>query len=265
MTEGVRLAKRLAEQIACSRREAELYIEGGWVRVDGQVIEEPQHRVGDEVIELDPAATLIMQPPVTLLLHKPPGFEAGLGPATTNDARAGPRSSHGSRSRGAPSALQLLTPDNRAADDRSGQRLLKRHFSHLEAPVPLPSEASGLVVYTQDARIARKLLEDADTIEQEVLVEVAGEVTASALALLGHGLSFNGRALPPVKVSINSQSPTQTRLRFALKGVRPGQIPSMLDSVGLKILAMKRLRIGRVPMGQLAPGQWRYLPTHERF
>lgn len=265
MTEGVRLAKRLAEQLGCSRREAELYIEGGWVQVDGQVIEEPQHRVDSQTIKLDPEATLITQPPITLLLHKPPGFEAGLGPATTGDPRAGPRSSHGSRSRGAPPALQLLTRDNHAADDRSGQRLLKRHFSHLEAPAPLPSEASGLVVYTQDARIVRKLLEDADTIEQEVVVEVSGEVTPRALGLLSHGLSFNGRALPPIKVSINSQSPTQTRLRFALKGVRPGQIPSMLDSVGLKILAMKRLRIGRVSMGQLAPSQWRYLPAHERF
>ena len=79
MTEPVRLAKRLAEMLACSRREAEQYIAGGFVRVDGVVIEEPQHRVQDQKIEISPEASLLGVVPVTLLLHKPAGSEAGLG------------------------------------------------------------------------------------------------------------------------------------------------------------------------------------------
>ena len=82
---------------------------------------------------------------------------------------------------------------------------------------------------------------------------------------LGHGLSFNGRPLPPVKVSVSSRNDAQTRLRFALKGVRPGQVPFMCDSVGLRLLALKRIRLGRVALAQLPPGQWRYLLPHERF
>ncbi len=255
--EPVRLAKRVAELKGCSRSEAERYIEGGWVTVNGSVIEVPAFKVAaQQTVALDPDATLMTQGPVTLLLHKPPGYEAGLGDGH------GPQ---GSRSRGAPPAMQLLTPAAHAGHDASGIRVLQKHFANLKALVPLPTEASGLVVFTQDWRIERKLTEDADLMEQEVMAEVTGPVDAAQLRRLCLGLSFNGRALPPAKVSISSSSDTQTRLRFALKGIRPGQIPFMCESVGLRLLTLRRIRIGRVAMAQLAPGQWRYLLAHERF
>lgn len=255
--EPVRLAKRVAELKGCSRSEAERYIEGGWVTVNGTVIEVPAFKVAaQQTVALDPHATLMTQGPVTLLLHKPPGYEAGLGDGH------GPQ---GSRSRGAPPAMQLLTPAAHAGHDASGIRVLQKHFANLKALVPLPTEASGLVVFTQDWRIERKLTEDADLMEQEVMAEVTGPVDAAQLRRLCLGLSFNGRALPPAKVSISSSSDTQTRLRFALKGIRPGQIPFMCESVGLRLLTLRRIRIGRVAMAQLAPGQWRYLLAHERF
>jgi 23S rRNA pseudouridine2604 synthase len=121
--------------------------------------------------------------------------------------------------------------------------------------------ASGLLVCTQDFRVARKLNDDATTIEQEYVVEVAGELPPDGLKLLNHGLSYNGKALPPIKVSWQNE----TRLRFALKGVQNGQITHMCKSVGLQVLAMKRLRIGRVSMAKLQAGQWRYLSGYERF
>ena len=255
--EPVRLAKRVAELKGCSRSEAERYIEGGWVTVNGSVIEVPAFKVAaQQTVALDPDATLMTQGPVTLLLHKPPGYEAGLGDGH------GPQ---GSRSRGAPPAMQLLTPAAHAGHDASGIRVLQKHFANLKALAPLPTEASGLVVFTQDWRIERKLTEDADLMEQEVMAEVTGPVDAAQLRRLCLGLSFNGRALPPAKVSISSSSDTQTRLRFALKGIRPGQIPFMCESVGLRLLTLRRIRIGRVAMAQLAPGQWRYLLAHERF
>ncbi|MES2976641.1 MAG: RNA pseudouridine synthase [Pseudomonadota bacterium] len=260
MTEPVRLAKRVAEIKGCSRREAEMYIEGAWVTVNGKLVEEPACKVTDERIEVDPNASLMALMPATLLLHKPPGYESGIGEGV--NAAGGPQ---GSRSRGAPPALQLLQPQAREADDRSGIRMVSKHFSQLASPMPLPTEASGLVVFTQDPRILRKLLEDAETIEQEVIVGVAGAVSADQLRRLGHGLSFNGRPLPPIKVSMSSSNEAETRLRFALKGIRPGQVPYMCESVGLQILNMKRIRIGRVPMTNLQPGQWRYLPAGERF
>ncbi|MCY1162857.1 MAG: rRNA pseudouridine synthase [Pseudomonadota bacterium] len=234
MTEPVRLAKRLAEMLSCSRREAEQYIEGGWVTVDGVVVEEPQFRVSSQVIEVAKDASLLALTPVTLLLHKPAGHEADLSLAT------------------------------RSPDDRSGIRQLKKHLSAAELATPLAIAASGLVVFSEDWRVQRKLREDAAVMEHEVIVEVSGDIKPGGLERLNrvdHGFTFNGVLLSPAKVSWQSE----TRLRFALKGERPGQVAYFCESVGLRVEGMKRIRIGRVPLGQLPIGQWRYLLPHERF
>lgn len=237
MAEPIRLAKRVAAQAGCSRREAELLIEGGWVMVDGQVVEEPPARVAEgQRVDIDPAARPEALAPVTLLLHKPPG---------ARDAQL----------------QQLLTAANLAPDDRSGLRPRKKHFSQLEALLPLPMPASGLAVFSQDHRIVRKLTEDARVIEQEVIVEVGGAIAPGGLALLAHGLAWRGHPLPPVKVSWQNE----TRLRFALKGIRPGQIPAMCEAVGLQVVAIKRIRLGRVPLAKVPEGQWRYLQPWEKF
>ena len=234
MTEPVRLAKRLAEMLACSRREAEQYIEGGWVTVDGVVVEEPQARVVNQTIELSSDASLLAATAVTILLHKPAGYEADLMQAS------------------------------RSPDDRSGIRQLKKHFFAAELVTPLATPASGLVVFSDDWRVQRKLREDAATLEHEVVVEVEGEVKPGGLERLNrvdHGFTFNGVLMSPAKVSWQSEH----RLRFALKGERQGQIAYFCESVGLRVQAMKRLRIGRVAMSGLQPGQWRYLLAHEKF
>jgi len=251
MTEPVRLAKRLAEMLACSRREAEQYIEGGWVSVDGVVVEEPQFRVGHQSIVLSPDASLLAQTSVTILLHKPAGYES-------RDA------AHASGDASIPTAAQLLTVANRSTADRSGIRPLKKHFSASELATPLATAASGLVVFTEDWRVLRKLREDARVLEHEVVVEVSGDIKPGGLERLNridHGFTYQGALLPPAKVSWQSEA----RLRFALKGEVPGQVAYLCESVGLTVQAMKRLRVGRVPLSQLPPGQWRYLMPYERF
>jgi len=236
MTEPIRLAKHVAAMVPCSRREAEQYIEGGWVRVDGVVIEEPHFRVTDQKVELDPGASTAALEPVTLLLHKPVGIAYQ-------------------------EAQRLLLPANRASGDASGIRTVKRHFAQLASLVPLPAQASGLAVYSQDRRIVRKLTEDALQIEQELVAEVSGQIAPDGLALLCHGLAFEGRPLPPMKVSWQSEK----RLRFAVKGIPPGLVPWMCEQVGLRLTSLKRIRLGRLPMAGLAQGQWRYLQPGERF
>jgi len=237
MTEPVRLAKRVATQAQCSRREAEMYIEGGWVRVDGATVEEPQFKVLDQQqVEIDPHARLEAPEPATLVLHKPAG-------ATIEEARA------------------LVRAENHAADDASGVRPLKRHFSRLELLLPLPDNASGLVVFTQDWRVKRRLEEDFDRLEQELVVEVAGKLAPNGLALLNHGLSFDNYALPPIKVSWQNEN----HLRFALKRIAPDKIERMCHAVGLSVRSIKRIRVGRIPMSKLPPGQWRYLSSSDRF
>ncbi|HZW25307.1 MAG TPA: rRNA pseudouridine synthase [Gallionella sp.] len=238
MSEPIRLAKRLAALVPCSRREAELYIAGGWVTVDGQVVEEPQFMVSEQKVALLPDATLVPIEPITILFHQPP--------ATEMNADTIPR---------------LIRAETQTAEDPSEIRILKQHFVRLTQCLPLEPNASGLTVFTQDRRVSRKLTDDAATIEQEYVVEVAGELADNGLKLLNHGLSYNDKPLPPAKVSWQNE----TRLRFALKGVRPGQIAHMCDSVGLRIVGMRRLRIGRVSMSRMPSGEWRYLMSHERF
>jgi len=149
MPDPVRLSKRVADLAQCSRAEAEHYILGGWVSVDGQVVETPQSLVSDEVVEIDPDARAEAPEPATLLLHKPAGFDAisGRNPAAS-----------------------LVTPATRWDGDASGVRLLKRHFVRLTPLVPLDRDASGLMVLTQDGRVWRRLTEDGDQIEQEFVV-----------------------------------------------------------------------------------------------
>ena len=235
-SEPVRLAKRVAALTQCSRREAEMYIEGGWVTVDGVTVEEPQFKVLDQRIEIDPHAVLEPAEPATLVLHKPAGV-------TVDAARA------------------LIRVESHSPDDASGVRLLKRHFARLESPLPLPDQASGLLVFTQDWRVKRRLEENADRIEQEIVVEVAGKLAPDGLALLNHGLNFDHYALPPIKVSWQNE----THLRFALKRIAPDKVERMCNAVGLKVLSMKRLRIGRIPMSRMPPGEWRYLAGTDRF
>ncbi|MES2817809.1 MAG: rRNA pseudouridine synthase [Pseudomonadota bacterium] len=240
MTDPVRLSKRLAELIACSRREAEQYIEGGWVLVDGQVIDEPQFKVLAQKVELAPDARLAPVEPVTLLLNKPAGIDS------LKDFGA---------------ALQLITPASRWPDDQSGMRTLKGHFARLDGLAPLAAEACGLLVFTQDWRIVRKLTDDAGKLEHEYVVEVAGEIAPHGLNRLNHGMTYKGSTLPPVKASWQNE----TRLRLVLKAAQPGQIAQMCASVGLTPMSIKRIRIGGVPLSKVQPGQWRYMTASEKF
>jgi 23S rRNA pseudouridine2604 synthase len=250
MPEPVRLAQRVAEVAGCSRGDAELYVQNGWVMVDGRVVEAPNHPITDESVTLADDARLEPAEPATILLHKPAGYD------TIQGRRP---------------AAALVTPDSHWADDPSGVRLLQRHFLRLTPLVPLDAEASGLMVFSQDGRVWRRLTEDAAEIEHEYLVEVSGEIAPYGLNRLNHGLAYGGRELPPCKVSWQNE----TRLRFAIKDVRNGQLRDMCAQVGLDVVSIRRLRIGRIPLGRtsllpgpegvMPPGQWRYLPVGEKF
>ncbi|NDK40190.1 RNA-binding protein [Pseudoxanthomonas gei] len=236
MPDPVRLAKRVAEIAGCSRREADQYIQGGWVTVDGEVIDAPQHPITDQVVVIDPEADLDVAEPATLLLHKPAGV--------AYDAVA-----------------KLAMPESHTAGDDPSIRVLKRHFVRLTPLMPMDDEASGLVVLSQDGRVWRRLSEDADLIEQEFVVEVEGELAPYGLPKLCDGMLYQGRALPRAKVSWQNED----NLRFAIKAVRPGQLRHMCAQVGLEVRSIRRIRIGRIPLSKMPVGEWRYLPVGEKF
>lgn len=236
---SVRLAKRVMDQVPCSRREAELYIEGGYVLVDGVAVEEPGARVApQQQVALAPDASLLEIVPVTIIVNKPAGVNAGIG------------------SEGLP-VLGCVREDTRVEAVR-GERFLKRHLKNLTMEPWLDTQASGLVVLTQEFGVSRRLQEG---LEQEIIVEVKGNIIDNGLALLNHGLPFNGKPLPPLKASWQNEH----RLRFAVKAPKPGQIAHMCRAVGLEVVGMKRIRIGRIAMASLPAGHWRYLKPGERF
>ena len=245
----IRLSKRIAALVGCSRSEAERYIEGGWVSVDGKVIEVPMEKVrAAQTVTLAADASLAPLPSITLLYHKPAGQTFG---ADNQHSIA--------------SIVQReITAANCAEPEHAQTAMLNRHLARLVLPCPIEPLISGLVVLTQDGRIARKLIEDAKLIEQEIIVEIKegqAALSASALKRLNFGLAFQGKPLPPCKVSWQNE----TRLRFAIKGPKPGQIVDMCAAVGLTVVGMKRIRIGRLSMAGLPVGQWRYLADQEKF
>ncbi len=236
--EPIRLAKHLAALHNLSRAQAEAYIEGGYVRVNGVVIESPQHRVkgnGSEKIELDPQAKLSPILPMTILWHKPSGMPS----QGTSDK-----------------ALEGITLASRASTDRSGIRLLQRHLKDQVCVTPLETGASGLVVFTQDFPVKRKLIQDNAFVEHEIMVDVAGVVSDQQL---------RGLNRPPMKVAMSKQTDKITGLRFAIKGFVAGSIAAQCQHVGLQIEAMRRIRVGRIPLSGLEVGQWRFLMGYERF
>ena len=253
-----RLNKRMAALGLCSRREADDWVANGWVRVNGQVATLGLQVTPADRIEVDAAARGRQEGQVTVLLHKPMGFVSG-------QAEDGHQP-----------AITLVKAATRWADDAAPQRFQGSQLRGLAPAGRLDIDSVGLLVLTQDGRVARQLIGEDAHMEKEYLVRVtfqphgapapvATDVQAAfppaQLARLRHGLSLDGQPLKPARV--DWQNPEQ--LRFVLTEGKKRQIRRMCEQVGLQVVGLKRIRIGRVVLGNLPVGQWRYLAPGERF
>lgn len=240
---GVRISKLMAERGLCSRREADGYIEQGLVFVNGERVTELGTRaLPDAEITLAGAAKLSQSKRVTLLIHKPIGYVSG-------QAEDGHQP-----------AVSLISERSHWSGDQ-GQRFYPAHLRGLAPAGRLDIDSTGLLVLTQDGRVARQLIGDDSEVEKEYLVRVEGRLADNGLALLNHGLSLDGHVLRPARVEWLNDD----QLRFVLKEGRKRQIRRMCELVGLRVLGLKRVRIGRVRLGELPVGQWRYLGADEGF
>jgi 23S rRNA pseudouridine2604 synthase len=247
-----RLNKRMAELGLCSRREADDWIASGWVKVNGQVAPMGLKVTPADRIEVDRKAQNQQQQLVTILLNKPIGYVSG----QAED--------------GHEPAVTLIGPRTHWREDPSRARFSPPQLRGLAPAGRLDIDSIGLLVLTQDGRVARRLIGEDSEIEKEYLVRVAyGAVTQDVqavfpreqLAKLRHGLSLDGQPLRPARVEW--QNPEQ--LRFVLTEGKKRQIRRMCEGVGLKVVGLKRIRIGQVMLGNLPLGQWRYLGPQERF
>ncbi|MDN5751820.1 MAG: rRNA pseudouridine synthase [Nitrosospira sp.] len=242
--EKVRLSKLMSQQGLCSRREADSYIERGWVLVDGERITELGTKIGPmQQIKLDNPAQVRQQGRVTILLNKPVGYVSGQPEP------------------GYQPAISLVTQESRFGGDQSEQHFSPAHLKGLAPAGRLDIDSWGLLVLTQDGRIARQLIGAEPGIEKEYLVRVQGTPSKSALGLLHHGLSLDGKVLKRAEVAWQSQD----QLRIILREGRKRQIRRMCELVGLKVTALKRVRIGKIKLGDLPLGKWRYLGHEEAF
>ena len=252
----VRLNKRMAELGLCSRREADAWIEHGWVRVNGQVAEMGMQVGSTDRITVEREAQAQQEQQVTVLLHKPMGYVSG----QAED--------------GHEPAMVLFQARNQWSGDTTRIRFSPAQFKGLAPAGRLDIDSVGMLVMTQDGRVARQLIgEDAD-MEKEYLVRVTcagpqGDIAVNVQAhfpvaqmqRLRHGLSLDGKPLKPAQVEW--QNPEQ--LRFVLKEGKKRQIRRMCEQVGLKVVGLKRIRMGRISLGALPVGQWRYLGPKESF
>ena len=247
MTDPIRLSKRMSELGLSSRREADEWIERGWVRVDGVPAVLGQKVLPHHVITIERAATDEQAERVTVLLNKPIGYVSG----QAED--------------GYEPAVVLVRPENQWRDDTSPLRFRREQLKSLVPAGRLDIDSTGLLVLTQDGRIAKQLIGENSLVEKEYLVRVqslrGGRLPDAELRLLNHGLSIDGAALKPAKVWWQNED----QLRFILREGKKRQIRKMCDMVGLHVVALKRIRIGNVQLGDVPIGAWRYLGANESF
>lgn len=248
-TDLPRLSKVMAERGICSRREADEWIANSWVMVDGVIIDTLGSRIRpDAEIIISSYAHEVQSESVTIILHKPVGYVSG----QAED--------------GYQPAIVLVHPDNQWEDDPELHKHNPTEFHRgmLQGLAPagrLDIDSTGMLVLTQDGRVARHLIGENSTVEKEYLVRVEGNLTEANMKLLNFGLSLDGEKLKPAKVSWQNED----QLRFVLREGKKRQIRRMCKMVGLHVVGLKRVRIGSVNLGKLPIGQWRYLRNEEHF
>ncbi len=245
--EGPRLSKVMSERGLASRREADEWIGAGWVRVDGRMAVLGQRVLPEQAITIDPAARREQAKAVTVLLHKPIGYVSG----QAEDGHA--------------PAVTLVTPNNRWPECGAPRSFHLGQFRGRAPAGRFDIDSTGLLVLTQDGRVAKRLIGENSPVEKEYLVRITHEFTdgvpPQVISTLKHGLELDGKPLKPAKVSWANED----QLRVVLNEGRKRQIRRMCEAVGLKVVGLKRVRIGRIALGKLPAGQWRYLRDDEFF
>ncbi|MCX7182776.1 MAG: pseudouridine synthase [Nitrosomonadaceae bacterium] len=242
--ETIRLSKLMSEQGLCSRREADNYIKRGWVFVDDQRITELGTKIyPTQKITLDKAAQAQQIELVTMLINKPIGYVSG---QPEKDYKP---------------AISLISKGSYFDEGKSSPRFSPAHLKGLAPAGRLDIDSQGLLILTQDGRIAKQLIGVNSGIEKEYLVRVEGALSKKDLALLNHGLSLDGVTLKRAEVSWQNQD----QLCFILHEGKKRQIRRMCELVRLRVTGLKRVRIGQIKLGDLPVGQWRYLQKHEKF
>lgn len=234
----------MAQQGMCSRREADHFITNGQVFVDNIPIITLGTKIHpDQHIELHPDAERVQQGLITVLLNKPIGYVS---------AQA---------EKGYPPAIRLLTRKHYRGPPGRYPNLSPKLSKNFAPAGRLDINSKGLLVLTQDGRIAKQLIGAHNDIEKEYLVWVTGSITSDKIANLRHGLALDGQPLKPAKIIRQKGN----MFNFTLVEGRKRQIRRMCQLVDLEVTSLTRVRIGKVRLGRLGEGCWRTIGVDEKF
>ena len=229
MTEGIRLQKALADAGVASRRASEDLIIAGRVRVNGVLIGELGTRVqpGDKItVDGKPIGT--QESRVYIALHKPPGYVS-----TAKDDR------------GRPTVLDLV-------------RVPERVY-----PIGrLDFDSSGLLLLSNDGELVHRLLHPRHEVDKVYEVRVDRQPTDEQILQLEAGVLLDGEMTAPAKVEYVSGT-RRLGLRFTIHEGRKRQVRRMCAAVGLDVSRLARIRFGPIRLGDMRPGDWRYLRHDE--
>lgn len=238
----VRLSKLMAEKGLCSRREADAFIEKGLVYVNGVQIKTLGTKVSPKAsISLDTTALESQNKLATILVNKPVGYVSS------------------QPEKGYEPAIVLITASNQVEGQK--RKLKETDFNGLAVAGRLDIDSQGLLIFTQDGRLAKKIIGENSEVEKEYLVRYKGTVTKEKLKLLSHGLELDGKKLKPAKVEILNED----QLKIILQEGKKRQIRRMCEMVDLRVIGLKRVRVGNLRLGKLPEGKWRFLEKDEKI
>jgi pseudouridine synthase len=222
----VRLQKFLSSAGYCSRRQGEVYIQEGKVRVNGRVITELGTKVDSDKDRIDINGQLltVKQTPVYIALNKPRSY---------------------------------VTTCN-----QKNEKIVVDLVDIPERVYPvgrLDKDSTGLLLMTNDGNLHHHLLHPSFDHEKEYIVTVAAPISESALAKMEKGMTILGDKTRPAIVKRISSN----RFLIQLKEGKNRQIRRMVKKTGNRVTALKRVRVANIELGDLPEGAWRHLTEKE--
>ena len=232
---GVRLAKFLAAAGIASRRNCEQLIVEGRVTVNGAPVTTPAHNIDPETDEVAfegrPVSALANDKRVYILLNKPAGYTCS------------------------------------AKDDHAEKlvgTLIPPRYGRLFTVGRLDRESEGLLILTNDGDYAQQLMHPARRVTKRYYVECRGQYTTRVRRLMLEGMYDNGEFLQALEVSQKSVQRSSCALEITLGEGRKREVRRLCKDVGLEVVLLRRVAVGRLELGDSLPlGSWRMMTEDE--
>ncbi len=233
MGEIVRLQKYIAMCGAASRRAAEKLISDGKVRVNGKTIRElgTKVEIGADKVDLNGEPLKVSGKMYYIMLNKPAGYVSS---AKDQFDR--------------PTVIDIIKEDLNARVFPVGR---------------LDYETEGMLLLTNDGDFTYRVTHPKFHMEKTYIAVLKGGITIRALSALRRGVDIGGFVTSPAKVEILDAEAGKTMIEIVIHEGKNRQVRRMLEAVGCKLEYLQRTKIGRVELGNLPLGRWRYLTSHE--